>query len=62
MTGWKTWLAAICTAGLGVVSSMHGEIETGSRQIAAGIALVGIDHKLDKSRGTLRGVRACPRQ
>lgn len=51
MTGWKTWLAAICTAGLGVVSIMNGEIETGLQQIAAGIALVGIGHKLDKSAG-----------
>lgn len=48
MNGWKTWVAALCTAGLGVVSIYNGEIESGLQQIAAGLALVGLGHKIEK--------------
>jgi len=48
MTGWKTWLAAACTAGLGVVSIYSGDVEGGMQQIAAALALVGLGHKIEK--------------
>lgn len=49
MKGWKTWLAAACTAGLGVVSIYNGDVEAGVQQIAAALALVGLGHKIEKS-------------
>lgn len=50
MKGWKTWLAAACMTGLGVVTAANGDIETGIQQIVAALALVGIGHKLEKSK------------
>jgi len=51
MKGWKTWLAAACTAGLGVVSIYNGDTESGMQQIIAALALVGIGHKIEKALG-----------
>lgn len=48
MRGWKTWLAAICLACLGVVSMANGEVEGGIQQIVAALALVGVGHKIEK--------------
>jgi hypothetical protein len=48
MGGWKTWLAAACTAGLGVVSIYSGDQEAGLQQIAAALAMVGLGHKIEK--------------
>lgn len=49
MSGWKTWLAAACTAGLGVVNLMSGDTATGMQQLTAALALVGIGHKIEKN-------------
>ena len=51
MKGWKTWLAAACTAGLGVVSIVNGDTEAGLQQLAAALALVGLGHKIEKVFG-----------
>ncbi len=50
MKGWKTWLAAACTAGLGVVSLMNGDTATGMQQLTAALALIGIGHKIEKAK------------
>ena len=49
MKGWKTYTAAACMVGLGVVSIANGDTEAGVQQIVSGVALVGIGHKLDKA-------------
>jgi hypothetical protein len=49
MKGWKTWIAALCTGALGIMSILDGNVEGGLQQIVAGLALVGLGHKLDKA-------------
>lgn len=49
MTGWKTWLAAACMAGLGVVSVVSGDTAGGVQQVIAALALVGVGHKIEKN-------------
>jgi len=49
MEGWKTWLAAACMAGLGVVSIYNGDVPGGLQQISTGLALVGLGHKIEKA-------------
>jgi hypothetical protein len=49
MKGWKTYVAAACLAGLGVVAIANGEVENGVQQLVAAGALVGLGHKLDKA-------------
>lgn len=51
MKGWKTYTAAACMVGLGVVSIADGQVESGVQQIVTGLALVGIGHKIEKSTG-----------
>lgn len=51
MKGWKTWLAAACTAGLGIVTILDGDTMAGLQQIAGALALVGLGHKLEKVLG-----------
>lgn len=51
MRGWKTWLAAACTAGLGIVTILDGDTMAGLQQIAGALALVGLGHKLEKVLG-----------
>ena len=51
MKGWKTWFAAACTAGLGVVSILNGDTEAGLQQIAFALGLVGLGHKIEKALG-----------
>lgn len=51
MKGWKVWLAAACTAGLGVVSIYNGDVDGGMQQIAAALMAVGFGHKLEKIFG-----------
>ena len=51
MGGWKTWVAAIATAALGILDVIDGNPETGVQKIVAAIALVGIGHKIEKSGG-----------
>jgi hypothetical protein len=51
MKGWITWLAAACTAGLGVVSIVNGNTEMGMQQIIGALAMVGIGRKIEKSLG-----------
>ncbi len=53
MSGWKTWLAALSMAGLGIVRIADGEVETGVSQIAAALALIGIGHKIEKAEGNI---------
>lgn len=49
MGGWKTWAAAIFTAGLGVLSIINGDVATGAQQIAGAVAMIGIGHKIEKA-------------
>lgn len=53
MKGWITWLAAACTAGLGVVSIVNGNTEMGMQQIIGALAMVGIGRKIEKSLNLL---------
>ncbi len=49
MHGWKTYTAAVCMIGLGIVAIAKGNVEAGVQQIVSGLALAGIGHKLDKA-------------
>ena len=49
MKGWKTWLAAGCTAGLGVVSILNGDTAAGLQQIVLALGMVGLGHKIEKA-------------
>ena len=44
MKGWKTWLAAGCTAGLGVVSILNGDMAAGLQQIVLALGMVGLEN------------------
>ena len=48
MKGWITWLAAACTAGLGVVSILNGDTLAGFQQLAIAGGMVGIGRKIEK--------------
>ena len=49
MGGWKTWLAAIGTAALGVVEIVDGNVEAGITKLVAAVGLIGLGNKLDKA-------------
>jgi hypothetical protein len=49
MKGWKTWLAAACTAGLGVVSIINGDVASGAQQIVLALGMIGLGHKIEKA-------------
>ena len=49
MTGWKTWVASACMAGLGVISVVNGETVEGVQQVVAALALIGVGHKIEKA-------------
>ena len=49
MGGWKTWVAALGTAALGVVEIANGDAESGITKLVAAVGLVGIGNKLDKA-------------
>ncbi len=49
MKGWKTWAAALAMAVLGALDIKQGDMAGGAQKIAAGLALVGIGHKIEKA-------------
>lgn len=49
MKGWITWLAAACTAGLGVVSLVNGDTEAGMQQLALAGGMIGLGRKIEKN-------------
>lgn len=49
MKGWKTWLAAACTAGLGIISIASGDTAQGVQQLTLALGLIGIGHKIEKA-------------
>lgn len=49
MSGWKTWLAVIATAALGVVSIANGDTDTGIQQIVVAFGMLGLGHKIEKN-------------
>lgn len=51
MKGWITWLAAVCTAGLGVATIVSGDTMSGLQQIAGALAMVGLGRKIEKVVG-----------
>lgn len=50
MGGWKTWIAAIALAALGVVDVVNGDLETGVAKISAALGMVGLGHKIEKNK------------
>lgn len=52
MKGWVTWLAAACTAGLGVVSIINGDTLAGFQQLAIAGGMIGIGRKIEKQQAT----------
>ncbi len=56
MGGWKTWIAAIAMAALGVVDIVSGDYEAGAVKISGAFGMVGLGHKIEKSKAPqLRG-------
>ena len=53
MGGWKTWAAAGLSIVYGVVGFVLGLHDSSSMMgfVTAGLALVGLGHKIDKSGG-----------
>jgi hypothetical protein len=51
MKGWKTWLAGLGTIALGVYEIKIGNTESGIQKILAGLGLIGIGHKIEKTTG-----------
>lgn len=52
MKGWKTWLAAGASVVYGIggwIGGLH-DADQASQFVIAGLALVGIGHKLDKAK------------
>lgn len=50
MKGWKTWAAAIGLMALGAYEiKATGNVESGTQKILAGLAVIGIGHKIEKS-------------
>lgn len=56
MKGWKTWAAGIGTILLGISQGAlslagqgYGDLQTAIQTIMAGLAIIGIGHKIEKS-------------
>jgi len=56
MKGWITWLAAACTAGLGLVSVVNGDTETGLQQLAFAGGMIGLGRKIEKNSPAANGI------
>lgn len=50
MKGWKTWTAAAGLCGLGAFLLIKGQQDLGLVCIMNGLGLVGIGHKIEKSK------------
>jgi len=50
MGGWKTWTAAGAFFLLGAVDVANGDIEAGLAKITFALGLIGIGHKIEKSK------------
>ena len=50
MSGWKTWLGALSSIAYGIFLVLTGKASEGLPLIIAGISLIGIGHKIDKSK------------
>lgn len=50
MGGWKTWVSAIALAALGVVDIVSGDYEAGAAKVSAAFGLVGLGHKIEKTK------------
>lgn len=48
MTGWKTWVAAIALAALGVIDIVNGDADQGMTKLISALGIVGIGHKIEK--------------
>ena len=48
MKGYKTWIAAIGTILLGISDLYENNYDLGMQKIMAGLALIGLGHKLEK--------------
>jgi len=51
MKGWKTWLGGLVMIGLGAYLIATGEVEKGIASIGSGASIIGLGHKLEKSKG-----------
>ena len=51
LSGFKTYLAGLGLIGLGVYQITEGKLEEGIATISAGLAAIGIGHKMDKASG-----------
>lgn len=49
LSGIKTYIAGIGLVGLGIHQLSQGDIQVGIESIAAGLAIIGIGHKIEKS-------------
>lgn len=51
MSGWKTWIAAIGSIAWGVGGFLVGthDVDTAMGFVVAGLGMVGIGHKLDRT-------------
>ena len=49
MKGWITWLAVLCTAGLGVVSIVNGDTQGGLEQLTLAGGMLGLGRKVEKN-------------
>ncbi|MBU1564240.1 MAG: hypothetical protein KJ630_01260 [Proteobacteria bacterium] len=49
MSGWKTWVAVVCTAGLGVLSIINGDTTTGMQQLVLAFGMLGLGSKIEKA-------------
>lgn len=50
MRGWKTWTAVIGLVIAGIYEISEGHVEAGVERILAGLGLVGIGHKIEKTQ------------
>lgn len=50
MGGWKTWVAVAGMVLLAVVDAANGDFDAAGSKVMAALGLVGLGHKIEKSR------------
>ena len=50
MKGWKTWVAVVCTAALGILSISNGDTTAGLQQLSLALGMLGLGHKIEKAK------------
>lgn len=58
VNGWKMYIAGFALIALGCYEISQGQVDNGATHIAAGLAAIGVGHKLDKNTEAVKELGA----